>query len=273
MTTINIDPAAIEKIIRHVAATEVLPRFRNLRDEDKREKKPNDFVTIADEESEKAFTKLLAEALPGSLVVGEEAVSKDKGVLGRIRESAPVWIIDPIDGTYNFMTGRELFGILIALVKDGVTEYGWAYDVPGNRMAYARRGGGAWLDGKPLKVSCDKEKLGDLVGQGGGAKGWHFTAARKYFGDIVNIRCALHDFMNVFTGKADFVVHINYTKPWDHAALCLIMQEAGGHVALNDGQPYHPGLHEPTFLVAAPSKAWWEKLYPVLRECLEVTEK
>lgn len=264
-----IDPAKIEAIIRHVAETEVMPRFRNLRTGEFREKNPDDYVTIADEESEKAFTRLLAEALPGSLVVGEEAVSKDKSVLDKFREDRPVWVIDPIDGTYNFLHGRSHFGILIALVQNGVTQYGWAYDAPGNRMAWAKRGGGAWLDGKPLHISCDKKELSELTGQGGGAQAWHFEAVAPFFKKIVNVRCSLHDFMNFYTGAADFVVHLNKTTPWDHAAVCLIAGEAGAYVAQKAGEPFDPAFFGPSFLIAAPSKAWWERLYPVLHEKLE----
>ncbi len=115
-----IDAAKIEAIIRHVAATEVMPRFKNLQQSDIREKNPGDFVTIADEASEREFTRLLQDALPGSLVVGEEAVSKDNTVLERLRDDKPVWVIDPIDGTKNFMAGIPFFGSLMAIEVDGV---------------------------------------------------------------------------------------------------------------------------------------------------------
>lgn len=260
-----IDTKKIEEIIRHVAATEVMPRFKNLQQADIREKKPGDFVTVADEASEKAFTKLLQEALPGSLVVGEEAVAKDLSVLDKLKDNKPVWIIDPIDGTYNFAHGRSKFGILIALVQNGVTQAGWAFDAPGNRMAVAQKGQGAFIDGKPVKIECTASDIKELVGQGGGAQGWHFDAARAAVKDIVNIRCSLHDFMNFLTGEADFVVHTNKVTPWDHAAVCLLAQEAGGYVAVDEtGIEYDPTRFGPAFLLAAPNKVWWQKLHPAL---------
>ena len=266
---IDIDPKTIEDIIRHVAETVVRPRFQNLQQSEIREKNPDDFVTIADEESEKMLTQMLEEALPGSLVVGEEAVSKDRSVLYRLAQQDPVWVVDPIDGTYNFLHGRSRFGILVSLIQGGKTLYGWAYDVPGNRMAFAKRGGGAYLDGQKFTVACDKSELADMTGMGGGAQAWHFKSATKYFKEIINLRCALYDFMTFFTGEADFIVHVNRTTPWDHSAGCLIAEEAGAYIALDENYPYDPTLLSPkTFLLIAPSQAWWEKLYPVLKKNL-----
>lgn len=261
---LEIDTKKIEDIIRHVAATEVMPRFKNLAAGDIREKNPGDFVTVADEASEKLFTKLLAEALPGSLVVGEEAVSKDLNVLKKFAEGKPVWVIDPIDGTYNFSHNRSQFGILIALVQDGVTQYGWAYDVPGDRMVSAKKGAGAFMDGKRLKIECKKTDMKEMIAQAGGAQAWHFEPVSPFFKEVLNFRCALHDFMNFVTGGSDFVVHVNKATPWDHAANVLIAQEAGAYVVMNDNEEYDPACYGPAFILAAPSKEWWEKLFPVL---------
>jgi fructose-1,6-bisphosphatase/inositol monophosphatase family enzyme len=264
----DIDPKKIDSIIRHVAATEVMPRFKNLHAGEFREKNPDDFVTIADELSEKALSRLLTEALPGSLVVGEEAVSADKSVLDRLKGDAPVWVIDPIDGTYNFLHGRSKFGILIALVQRGVTQYGWAYDVPGDRMAWAKLGGGAWLDGAQLKIACGKTDLSEMTGQGGGAQAWHFEPLKPHIREMINVRCSLHDFMSFYAGTADFVLHTGKSTPWDQAAGCLIAEEAGGYVAIDGGAPFDPTVIGSRFLIAAPTKEWWDKLYPVLHDNL-----
>src|ERR1035437_5782757 len=183
---IDIDTVKIEKIIRHVAATEVMPRFNNLLKSEIRQKGPGDYVTIADEESERKFTTLLQEALPGSLVVGEEAVAKDVSVIGKFRGDQPVWIIDPVDGTYNFSHGSRKFGILISLVQNGATQYGWAFDAPGNRLAVAQRGAGTFLDGKRLTVSCTATEMNQLVGRGSGAYG-----LPSPFKELINQRCSL----------------------------------------------------------------------------------
>jgi len=257
----DIDTAKIEAIIRHVAETEVAPRFKNLQKSDVREKGPGDLVTVADEASERAFTKLLAEALPGSLVVGEEAVSKDITVLDKLKGSQPVWVIDPIDGTYNFAHGNEKFGILISLVQNGITQYGWAFDVCGNRMAAAEKGAGTFLDGKRLTVACTATDMKQMVGRGGGSG----KPLLSPFKALINQRCSLHDFMDFLTGAANFIAHAPKVTPWDHAAACLLAHEAGGYVAMNAEEiPYDPTLYGRALLLVAPDREWWQKLFPVL---------
>ena len=257
----DIDSSKIEQIIRHVAATEVMPRWKNLQKSDIREKGPGDLVTVADEASERLFTKLLVEALPGSLVVGEEAVAKDISVLDQFKGDKPVWVIDPIDGTYNFSHGKEKFGILLSLVQNGVTQYGWAFDAPGNRMAVAQRGAGTFLDGKRLKVTCEATSFKQLSGRGGGSAKMPISP----FKEIFNQRCSLHDFMDFITGDADFITHTPKVTPWDHGVTCLLAAETGGYVAMNETEsPYDPTLYGPARLLVAPDREWWQKLYPLL---------
>jgi fructose-1,6-bisphosphatase/inositol monophosphatase family enzyme len=261
----DIDTQKIAALIRHVAATEVMPRFQNLQQADIREKSPGDFVTAADEAAEVVLTQLLQDALPGSLVVGEEAVSKDRAVLEKMKDDRPVWVIDPVDGTSNFAKGKPAFGILIALVQKGVTQYGWAFDVPGNRMAIAQRGAGAFLDGKKLSRTCKATDMKQLTGECDGAPQAHFDPVRPQFSRIFTPGCAQHDYMNYLTGDADFVCYVDRTTPWDHAANNLLAEEAGGYVAMDgDGRAYNPIDYRRAFLLLAPSKDWWAKIHPVL---------
>ena len=258
---VEIDMAAVEAIIRHVAATEVLPRFKNLAAGDIREKNPGDFVTVADEASEKAFTALLTDYLPGSIVVGEEAVAKDITVLERLKTAAPVWVIDPIDGTYNFSHNRSKFGILLALVQNGITTHGFAYDVPGDRMAMAELGNGAFIDGQKTEIARRGSDLADLICQGGGAQAWHFDKIRPLFKEVVNHRCSLHDFMDLYTGVSDCVVHINRATPWDHAANVLIAGEAGAVTVIHENEIYDPSYYGKSYLVTASSAELCRKIY------------
>ncbi len=262
MTLPDIDTTKITDILRHVSATEVLPRFKNLAAGEIREKNPGDFVTVADEASEKALSSLLRDYLPASLVVGEEAVAKDESVLERLKGDEPVWVIDPIDGTYNFSHNRSKFGILLSLVHRGVTVYGFAYDVVGDRMAVAGKGQGAFLDGVRLKINTENRPINTLICQGGGAQAWHFDPVRPLFADVVNHRCSLHDFMDMYTGKSDCVIHVSKVTPWDHAANVLLAQECGASVIVGEeGQAYDPAYHGPAYLVAAPSSDIAHEIY------------
>ena len=96
----------VEQVIRQVVDTAVLPAFGHLRAADITEKSPGELVTVADRRAEEALQDQLTRLLPGSTVVGEEGVGRDPGTATRLRGSAPVWVIDPIDGTENFIAGR-----------------------------------------------------------------------------------------------------------------------------------------------------------------------
>lgn len=260
----NIDTTRVAGIIRHVAATEIMPRFKNLGQSDIREKSPGDIVTVADEAAEKALTQMLQEVLPDALVVGEEAVSADASVLERLKEDKPVWIIDPVDGTTNFSQGREKFGVLVALVQNGVTQYGWAFDAPGDRMAVAQRGAGAFMDDRKISIACDAAEMNEFVIQYDGAPASHIEAVRPLFKEMRRQGCCLHDHMDFLTGAVNGVVYVDRVTPWDHAAVNLLTQEAGGYVALDEGAPCNPARYGRAFMLAAPDKDWWQKLQAVL---------
>ncbi|MDE1152142.1 MAG: inositol monophosphatase [Micavibrio sp.] len=264
MTEVDINKVA--EIIREVSRTEVMPRFKNLATGDIREKNPGDFVTVADEASEKALSAALRAYLPGSEVVGEEAVSKDAKELDKLKSSAnPIWVIDPIDGTYNFAHNRSFFGILVALVQNGVTLYGWVYDAPQDRMAIASKGKGATINGKKAEIRKTAEKLTDMTGMGGGGQAWHFEPVNGVIKEIINVRSSLHDFLNFAAGEVDFVVHISKVTPWDHSATVLLAQESGAYVQLaGEDIPFTPDMHRACLLIAAPDRKRWEMLQDAL---------
>lgn len=267
---IDIDVDKVSGILRHVAATEIMPRFKNLAPAEVREKKPGDFVTVADEASEKALSAALRGVLPGSLVVGEEAVARDRSVLDLLSSDRPVWIIDPIDGTYNFAHGRSKFGILVSLVQNGVTRAGWVYDAPGDRMGIAVKGEGATINGAPALMRKAAQTPAEMTGMGGGGQAWHFEPVKGQVKDIVNVRCTMYDFMSLAAGEVDFIVHINQVTPWDHSSSILFAEEAGAYVRIagGGGMAFHPSMYRPCLLIAAADQPRWKMLeeifYPKL---------
>src|SRR5262249_31532208 len=114
--TLAVDPAAVIALMREVAATHILPRFRKLAAHEIHEKAPGNLVTIADLEAERALTPALTALIPGSLVVGEEAVAHDPAILDRLAGDDPVWVVDPVDGTQNFTKAVPCFAVIVALV-------------------------------------------------------------------------------------------------------------------------------------------------------------
>ena len=122
-------------LMRQVARDVVMPRFRNHAAHEISEKAANDFVTIADKESELRLAEGLAAILPEAGIIGEEACAADPTILERAGHGLN-WIIDPIDGTGNFASGNPPFGIMIALADAGATLAGWILDPMTGRLCH-----------------------------------------------------------------------------------------------------------------------------------------
>jgi len=254
--TVGLDLSQVADLIRDVAAGELLPRFRNLSKEDVRQKRPDDFVTVADIASEQRLASGLAKILPGVPVVGEEAVEDDASLLDLIgRPGEMCWIVDPLDGTANFAAGKATFAIIVALVADRRTICGWIFDVPNGRMAIARAGQGVTLDGTPVIGSAP-------VGAPDGFVGYKVIKAfdtqlppadRKRLGRVSTLRCAGVEYLEILSGRAAFSLY-RVTKPWDHAAGALMMAEAGGRSLRLDGSPYGPAQPIKSGIISAASQ-------------------
>nr|BFE76771.1 inositol monophosphatase family protein [Actinoplanes digitatis] len=248
-------------LIREVAQTEVLPRWRHLSDAEIHQKSPGDLVTIADQEAERALTAGLTALLPGSQVVGEEAVAADPGVLGRVGDAGALWIVDPVDGTNNFAAGKTPFAVMVALLRDGELAAGWILDVVDDRMTVAEAGSGAYTDGLRVKVRTDDPPASALSG----------AVSRSYFPDDVRARmergmgalgtvtrgrhCAGYEYVAVVADVQQFATFWRIL-PWDHVPGALIVSEAGGTVLHLDGSPYRPTDSERGLLVAANEDVW-----------------
>jgi fructose-1,6-bisphosphatase/inositol monophosphatase family enzyme len=263
----------VTELIREVAATIVLPRFRHLAAGEVHQKGPGDLVTIADQESEQALTRGLLALRPDSKVVGEEAVAADPAVLDRMSAEGPIWIVDPVDGTNNFAAGKEPFAMMVALVEAGETVAAWILDVPGDHLTVAELGSGAYRDGVRVKSRTDHPGLTALRG----------VVATKFLpaglrdearshahlvGEVTGGRhCAGWEYPAVATDVQQFATFWR-VLPWDHVPGTLIVQEAGGTVRHLDGSPYRPVDREPGLLAAENDEIWQsvrDALFPSLR--------
>jgi fructose-1,6-bisphosphatase/inositol monophosphatase family enzyme len=258
------DLARVASIIREVAEAEILPRFRALRAGDIREKAPGDFVTAADMASEAALTPRLRALLPGSAVLGEEAAAEDESLFGLLDGDAPVWIVDPVDGTINFAQGKPGFAVIVALVRGGATQAGWILDPLAGEMVVAARGAGAWRDGTQLRLT-DAVPVGAMVGAAYGKIGSPTRSAELLIesgriGAVVNRASSGIDYLALALGRAQFLLS-SRSLPWDHAAGVLIAEEIGATAGFIDGTPYDPRVRDRGVLSAA-SRAGWE----VIRE-------
>ncbi|NJQ02825.1 inositol monophosphatase family protein [Streptomyces zingiberis] len=235
--------AAAEEAVREAAAAEVMPRFRQLGEHEIDVKTgPHDLVTVADRLAEERLTAALPALLPGSVVVGEEAVSADPGVLAALEGTAPVWIVDPVDGTRQFVRGDPGFSTLVTLAHRGESLASWTYAPASDRMAVAVRGGGARLDGRPLR--CGPAVPGEPLEIATSHP--DFTSleedrafARLVVDGVVPRPCgsAGLEYLHVAQGRLGAVA-FGWENPWDHAAGLLLVAEAGGFDATVSGEPF-----------------------------------
>ncbi len=252
----------VEGLIREVAATLIVPRFDALSDDEIVQKSgPDDLVTIADREAELALTPRLMDILPGSVVVGEEATADDPSVPERLLGDDPVWLVDPVDGTRNFVHGLATFGVMVALVHEGTTQAGWIFAPMEGVMARAIKGEGAWLDGKPLqgrKGVSFSDAFGDY------SSTYVDPPLRDLFSDALkSVRgtrqghCSAYAYLDTARGELDFVLQYRMS-PWDHAAGVLLVEEAGGAARfLDDGEGYTPLPRGSRAMLTVSDKAMW----------------
>ena len=201
-------------------------------------KGPNDFVSEVDQAAEQAIIEVLLEAYPGHGILAEES-GRQHGA----KHSDFVWIIDPLDGTTNFLHGFPVYAVSIALAHRGQVQQAVVYDPTRNDLFYASRGRGAFLNDKRLRVS-KRTRIGDaLIGTGFPfRKGDNFKRYVKMFEEVMQSCAGLRrpgaaalDLCYVAAGYYDgfFETGLN---PWDVAAGSLIITEAGGLIGNFTGE-------------------------------------
>ena len=204
-------------------------------------KGPANFVTAADRRAEEILREELTTARPGYSFLGEEG--------GRIEGSdkTHTWVVDPLDGTSNFVHGIPHFAISIALEREGGVVAGLIYNPANDELFTAERGKGAFLNDKRLRVAA-RRRLADVVvacglphlGRGDIELGAKETAAVQ--GQVAGLRrfgAASLDLAWVAAGRLDGYWERNLS-PWDIAAGLIMVREAGGYVTDMDGRETTP---------------------------------
>ncbi|MBW9263968.1 MAG: inositol-1-monophosphatase [Candidatus Thiodiazotropha sp. (ex. Lucinisca nassula)] len=202
------------------------------------DKGSNDFVSEVDRNAEAVIINLLREKYPHHAVLAEES--------GKQGADDYIWIIDPLDGTTNFLHGFPQFAVSIALKIKGRLEVGVVYDPVSEEMYTACRGEGALLNDKKIRVSGRKGLNGALLGTGLPYRDFRFTD--NYMGmlkalikDSAGVRrpgSAALDFAYVAAGRMDGFWELGL-REWDFAAGALLVREAGGLVTdIGGGERY-----------------------------------
>ena len=200
----------------------------------------NDYVSEADQESEKIITEILIKAYPQYKITAEESGSNDIN-------SEYEWFIDPLDGTTNFIHGIPQFAVSIGLCKNKTSILGVVYDPFKNELFCAEKGKGALMNNKKIRVSkCDSIKSA-IFGTGipyrkKDHSGVYIETLRTLMdarcGSIRRLGAAALDLAYVASGRLDGFWEFNL-KPWDIAAGSIIVLEAGGYISdINGSEDY-----------------------------------
>ncbi|HET7792800.1 MAG TPA: inositol monophosphatase family protein [Rhizobacter sp.] len=201
-------------------------------------KSANDFVTEVDHKAEEVIIETLLTAYPGHGILAEES-----GRTHGAKNSEYVWIIDPLDGTTNFIHGLPFYAVSIALAFRDQIQQAVVYDPTRNDLFYASKGRGAFLNDKRLRVSKRTRMAESLIGTGFPfRKGDNFQRYVKMFSEIMQACAGVRrpgaaalDLCYVAAGYYDgfFETGLN---PWDIAAASLIITEAGGLIGNFTGE-------------------------------------
>ena len=225
-------------------------------------KSQNDFVTEVDRRAEQEALYHIRKAYPDHAILAEES--------GADGEDENIWIIDPLDGTTNFLRGLNQFAVSIALQQRGQLEHAVVYNPLSQDLFSASRGKGAWLNNRRMRVSKARSLNGCLIGTGvpfksGQNRSAYFQVLDQMMHNTAGVRrvgAASLDLAWVANGTFDGFFEMGL-KPWDIAAGALLVQEAGGMIS-----DYTGGKNwlEQGHIVAAPPRIHVEML-AILAPC------
>jgi len=256
----------LQNVIRHIAQTEVMPRFLNtpsFRKED------GSMLSEADLAAQTAFAAALP-LLIGCPMLGEEMTAQQQADLWH-NHSDGLWVVDPIDGTNNFINGLPHFAVSVAYVRHGRAQLGVIYNPVSGECFYAERSRGAFLNGTPLPLRLVGKKLNEAIAgveikylRSGKLSSRLNTLAP--FGTIRSMGSSTLDWCYLACGRYDVYVH-GGQKLWDYAAGALIFEEAGGCLSTLEGDDFWSGEHVfKRSVVAALQPDLFEKWLKWIRE-------
>ena len=218
-------------------------------------KAARDFVTDVDRTAEGIIREVVLAAEPGAAVVGEELGSE-------LTTDGLVWIVDPLDGTTNFLHGYPWYGVSLAAAVDGVFEAGVVVNVPRNETVTATRGGGAWLGKRRLAVSTIADPGFALIGTGYPFR--DLTRIDEYQAQFARVSGAASGLRRAGSAALDLVSVASgefeafweqQLSAWDIAAGALIVREAGGLVTDFDGRDV--GIEHSSIVAGSPAMHRW----------------
>ena len=216
----------------------------------------HDFVTDVDRAAEQIIADILLGGEPGSRILGEE-LSPDAAASDGL-----LWVVDPLDGTTNFLHGLPWYAVSIAAAVDGTLDAGVIINVPSAQRFEARRGGGAWHGERRLAVSAIADPAFALIGTGFPFRTLEelprylrqLDAVARATSGVRRAGSAALDLCDVACGRFEAFWELTLS-PWDFAAAALIIREAGGTITAVGGSPLP--LARSSVLAGTPTMHAW----------------
>lgn len=249
-------------LLRSVAETEIMPRFQNAVPHSKPD---GSVITEADLAAQRRVCEELERAWPGTPVLGEEMTPEAQRRLLNNADTG-VWCLDPLDGTSNYASGFPYFCISLALLRGGEPVLGCIIDPIHNECFSAERGGGAFCNGKPLRLTSERTRLRDCLAvvdlKRLPKEDLPSMGGQSPFRSQRNLGSVALDWCWLAAGRIQLYIH-GGQKLWDYSAGRLIASEAGAvsRLFVRSGGPEAAGLSlDPRMAIAAENQALFEHL-------------
>ncbi len=236
-----IDNEKIQSILYSISKEKLLPNFKNLKSDQIQYKNNKDIVTSLDIEIENSLKEILPKFIKNSNFIGEEIYTYKPQILNFYNQEQYCWTVDPIDGTLNFVRGKENFAIMVALTFGTKIIQSWIYKPITEEFMYSIYNEGTYLDNKRIKLnklSVISNSIGSIS-----TKYWSKNFENKikilknYFKTVNSYGSIGCEYFDIALGKRDFAL-LSKLSPWDHLPGILIVREAGGHDSHFNNMPY-----------------------------------
>ena len=226
-------------------AGDYIRRERSTFSVDKVERKhAHDYVSYVDKASERMIVEALRQLLPEAGFITEEGTTNTDRETAACQSPAYIWVVDPLDGTTNFIHGFAPYAVSIALCRGREIVVGVVYEIVSDECFYAWQGGGAYVNGQPIHVGqspiSDALLCMQLPYNSDAYKPVIKRLIDHFYGGVGSIRMlgsAAIALCHVAAGRLDAYVE-RYIGQWDYMAGALIVKEAGGRVTNYDGDDY-----------------------------------
>ncbi|MBV8046230.1 MAG: inositol monophosphatase family protein [Paludibacterium sp.] len=252
-------------LLRDVAEREVLPRFLQV---GHTRKEDGSLLTEADLACQSALETALPRILPYP-VLGEEMTREAQDALW-LRQREGLWVVDPIDGTTNFINGLPHFAISVALMQNGRSTVGAIYNPITDELYTATQGGGAYLNGAPLPLRNAAHPMSEAIA---GLDLKYLCSAKLAsrlnsvapFGSQRSMGSSTLDWCYLAAGRYDVYLH-GGQRLWDYAAGALILEEAGGRIASLQQDDFWSDAPWKRSVIAARDAAMFAQWYRWVRQ-------